>query len=171
MATKPLLKQFGELKLDDFENHPIWVNCHTVDYNESWFDETNEETFRPWAKETPVDPKDAMFLVKASFTFADGTFLKGFVTPVDKRDKGLVEILGMVQPYIFGPKGQTIPFWFGGIPYSEENIKNLYFLLGKTQADVFPIKFEAESGLVKGVTFGVIPGFCYQKNGKISVKR
>lgn len=55
-GQKPLLRQFGDLTPADFKAHPVWVNCHVIDYDESWYEETDEETFRPWLKSTPVDP-------------------------------------------------------------------------------------------------------------------
>ena len=39
---------------DDFATHPVWVSCHSVDYDEPWYDGTDEETFRPWLSEIPV---------------------------------------------------------------------------------------------------------------------
>jgi hypothetical protein len=48
MARKPVLKQFGDLTLADFERHPVWVSVHGLDEGAPWYDDTNEETFRPW---------------------------------------------------------------------------------------------------------------------------
>ena len=42
---KPGLKQFGELVPADFERHPVWIGCHVADYEEPWYEETDEETF------------------------------------------------------------------------------------------------------------------------------
>ena len=172
MLSNPLLKQFAELKLSDLENYPIWVNCHTVDYDEPWYDKTDEETFRPWVGDIPVDPNEAIFLVKSTFTLADGTVLEGFITPVGNVNEDVAKVLGMVQPYIFDTKGKLVQFWFSGVPFLDENIKNMYLLLGKTSKDVFPIEFEANPSLVNGITRGVIPGFCYlEKNGEIIIKK
>jgi hypothetical protein len=44
----PELKQFGDLTVDDFARCPAWISCHVQDYDEPWYDETDEETFRPW---------------------------------------------------------------------------------------------------------------------------
>jgi hypothetical protein len=81
---KPLLKKFSELRLSDFEKYPVWVNCHVIDYEESWYDDTDEETFRPWLEELPVDPGYTMFLVKSTLTLNDGTVFCGFITPLKK---------------------------------------------------------------------------------------
>ncbi len=90
---KPLLKQFSELTEDDFAQHPVWIAVHTVDYDEPWYDETDEETFRPWLGPLPIDPSEGMFLVKADFELHNGRHLNGFVTPAFPDDT-----LGTVQP-------------------------------------------------------------------------
>jgi hypothetical protein len=64
---KPELKQFGDLTPADFERHPVWIACHTEDFAEPWFNETDEETFRPWTGPLPVGPSDGMLLVRATF--------------------------------------------------------------------------------------------------------
>ena len=43
MADKPELKQFGELLPADFDRQPVWVGVHTADYDEPWYEETDEE--------------------------------------------------------------------------------------------------------------------------------
>jgi hypothetical protein len=63
-----------------FVTHPVWVSCHSVDYDEPWYDETDEETFRPWLSEIPVGA-DEMYLVACQFTMADGSRHQGFATP------------------------------------------------------------------------------------------
>lgn len=45
---KPELKQFGDLTHEDFDRHPVWIGCHVADYDELWYEDTDEETFRPW---------------------------------------------------------------------------------------------------------------------------
>jgi hypothetical protein len=80
-SKRPTLKQFIELRQSDFDNYPIWVNCHVVDYDEEWYDDTDEETFRPWTGDIPVFPDDTMYLVTASFQLNDGTIMNGFLTP------------------------------------------------------------------------------------------
>ena len=51
MASKPVLKQFGDLTPGDFAKHSVWASVHTLDYDESWYDDTDEEIFRPWIGE------------------------------------------------------------------------------------------------------------------------
>ncbi len=99
VVSTPSLKQFIELTRDDFDRSPIWVGCHTADYDESWYEETDEETFRPWSGRLPVDPVDGMFLVRATASLHDGTSLVAFLTPASRVDD-----LGRDCP-IFGVTG------------------------------------------------------------------
>jgi len=105
---KPLLKQFGDLTNEDFSLYLVWVQCDGIDYDEDWYDETDEETFRPWIGKLPVDPNEAMYLVKTNFKLADGTEYKGFMTPQEQNTKA---DLGIQQPYIITDNGELISFW------------------------------------------------------------
>jgi hypothetical protein len=48
----PILKQFAALTIEDFAQCPVWIACHVADYDEPWYDDTDEETFRPYGGET-----------------------------------------------------------------------------------------------------------------------
>jgi len=158
------LRQFGELRLQDFETHPVWVNCHVIDYNESWYEETDEETFRPWDKELPVDPAETMFLVKATLIMADGTEMPGFITPQLPSGHDSNLDLGIVQPYLFLADEAMTGFWYGLIHPSPKEVDDFYSALGKSRHDVFPITFKADDGLATGLVTGSIPGFCSRGN-------
>lgn len=157
MTNRPLLKQFGDLKPSDFEQHPVWVNCHVIDYDASWYEETDEETFRPWDGALPVDPAETMFLVSASFTLADGAEYAGFLTP--QVPSGEPD-LGTMQPCLFTPSGEQITFWFGSVEVPAAHISHVYAALGKSAAAIFPLAFQARPDLAHGVCSGTIPGFC-----------
>jgi hypothetical protein len=70
--TTPELKQFGDFDIEDLERHPVWIGCHTADYGKPWYEDTDEETFRPYRGKLPADPADGMFLVRAVFVLRDG---------------------------------------------------------------------------------------------------
>jgi hypothetical protein len=164
-GPKPLLRQFGDLTPADFETHPVWVHCHVIDYDEPWYEETDEETFRPWLKSTPIDPAETMFLVRASLRLADGTSLSGFITPQHSHDNEGKPDLGLIQPQLFLPSGKRVPFWFGIMSPSKDLIEEMYTSLGKTEAQVFPLTFTAEEGLATGIVSGSVPGFCSRGKG------
>ncbi len=173
MSERPLLKQFGELTLADFSAHAVWVNCHVIDYDEPWYPDTDEETFRPRVGSMPASPSETMLLVRAAFELADGTHLGGFVTPMFAQDaKGKTSDLGTMQPTMFLPSGVLQQFWGGMCEETQAGRKRLYASLGKSAAQVFPIRFASEPGLTTGVAAGVIPGFCsYAHKGWIRRKR
>jgi hypothetical protein len=166
MARKPILKQFGDLAPADFVEHPVWASVHKLDYDEPWYDDTDEETFRPWAGELPVSPEDGMFLVRAKLILADGRALDGFITP--HLDSEAVD-LGVIQPQAFLPSGTRCDFWDGMFKRDRKERDVLYNELGNDPRSVFPIKFAAESGLAKGHVSGTIHGFCWRPKEKVEV--
>jgi len=167
VKSKPELRQFSTLKPDDFARHPVWVQCHIIDRDEPWHAETDEETFRPWTGLLPVDPDHAMFLVRATFNLADGTTLTGFVTPSTTQD------LGNLQPQLFSESGQRVSFWLGRFPRAEDR-NAAYRAVGKTAAQIFPIRFAANDQLCRGVASGTLEGFSSipdGSNGKATVDK
>ncbi len=150
----PELKQFGELDPEDFQHHPVWIGCHTADYGQPWYEDTDEETFRPYKKKLPADAGEGMLLVKAVIELKDGSRYPGFVSPgVD---------LGTQQPQIFFDD-RHFGFW-GGMPgVSERSQQELYAALRKTPDSIFPLRFKAEAGLTTDEIEGQIEGF-YKKS-------
>jgi len=161
LTQKPLLKQYGDLTMDDFIRHPVWINCHTEDYDEPWYDDTDEETFRPWVGTLPCDPDKGIFLVRAELTLADGTRFPGFITP---QKDGKPPYLGTLQPCLFAQSGKLHGFWGGIRKFSREECDHVYADLGKDASKIFPIRFAVEKGFTNGHTSGEIPGFCSIKN-------
>ena len=152
MAT-PELKQFADLTPEDFEHHPVWIGCHTVDYDEPWYDSTDEETFRPWTGKLPAGASEGMLLVRATLELHDGTRHNGFVTPASKEGD-----LATQQPQIFAG-ARRFGFWGGifGVPQNERQA--LCAALGKTPNQVFPLRFSVDPSLATGVTNGQVEGF------------
>lgn len=174
---KPILKQFYELTKQDFDAYPVWVQCHCIDEGEPWYDDTTEETFRPWDTELPVPPSLAMFLVKSKFTLADGTVYEGFITPQDPDWKGTEPDIGTIQPNIFTHDGKAIDFWFScydvnsKIKQYYDSLKEQFYLFtGKEPKDIFPITFQADENLAEGIISGKVYGFYVRKNGQIHIE-
>jgi len=150
---KPELKQFGDLAREDFDRHPVWIGCHTADYDEPWYDDTDEETFRPWNAGLPADALAGMLLVRAEFELRDGSRYPGFLTPDPHTGD-----LGTEQPHLFvGDRG--FGFWGGLFGTSEEERQAFYAALGKKAGDVFPLRFRIEAALIDGGATGQVDGF------------
>jgi hypothetical protein len=149
----PTLKQFGDLSRGDFEVHPVWVACHTVDYEAPWYDDTDEETFRPWTDALPVDPADGMFLVRAGVTFADGTQAEGFLTPAFEAGD-----MGTMQPHVF-VGDRTFGFRGGmfGVPPQVQS--ELLELTAKSANQIFPVRVHGQPGLSEGAVDAEVPGW------------
>ncbi len=155
---KPLLRQAGDLTAGDFQAHPVWVHCHIVDYDEPWYDETDEETFRPWDGALPVDPSHAIFLLRATLIFNDGSQHPGFLTPAEKPGD-----IGTMQPSVF-VEDRCFAFW-GGMPgVPRDSRAAFYDSTGRTATDIFPIRATADSSLATGEVTAILNGF-YQHAG------
>lgn len=168
MAKKPLLRQFGDLTPADFDTHPIWIACHSTDYDEPWFEDTDEETFRPWSGDLPIGPEEGMLLVRSQMTLADGRTFAGFITP-QHADEPLH--LGIVQPQLFLPSGTRTDFWDGMLKRSDNQRQLIYSELGDIPNAIFPIRFRADDGLASGHVSGEIPGFMCCPDDTIEVYR
>jgi hypothetical protein len=154
-APHPTLRQSADLTPEDFRLHPIWVSVHTLDYDEDWYNETGEETFRPWLGDRPVGV-DETFLVSACLKFADGSEFDGFATPCS-FDSGL-DSMGTLQPCVFAPSGEIFAFWHGKFRQVEHE-RRFYQSFSKSPGEVFPISFRPLNGLTSGIASGEIPGF------------
>ena len=150
---KPELKQFGDLSPADFERYPVWIACHTEDSAEPWFNETDEETFRPWTGPLPVGPSDGMLLVRATFELHDGSHHDGFLTPAFKEGE-----IGALHPHLF-VGDQSFGFWGGMFGVSADRRRAFYGALGKSPEAIFPIRFSADPNLATGVVAGRVDGF------------
>jgi len=128
----PELKQFGELDAEDFQRHPVWIGCHTTDYGKPRYEDTDEETFRPYDGHLPVNPSDGMLLIRAVIQLKDGTCYPGFVIP------GLS--LGRQQPQIFVDE-RRFAFWGGRLSIPQRSQRELYAALGKGPEAIFPLHF------------------------------
>jgi hypothetical protein len=151
-VAQPVLKQFAELRFDDFDRHPVWIGCHTADYGELWYDATDEETFRPRVGTIPADRSEGTLLVRATAILSDGTRLPGFLTP------GLEPELGIIQPHVF--VGSAIYGFWGGIAgVAEATRDKLYADTNKTPDQIFPVRVTADQALCGGVAEAIVTGW------------
>ena len=166
MANAPELKQFGDLTPDDFDRHPVWIACHGEDEGEPWYEDTNEETFRPWQGPLPVDPSEGMLLVRAKLQLQDGSVYAGIVTPASNDGD-----LGAIQPQMFVGDA-SFGFWGGMFGVRSEQKEAFYAAIGKAPDAIFPIGFAADPGLAIGAVSGSVDGFYRRaRNGIIDIER
>src|SRR5690349_3019429 len=78
----PEMKQEYDLSLADFGRHPVWVGVHNFDSDEPWYEQSDEETFRPWTGPLPFAETRGFALAAAAFELADGTIYPGYCRSV-----------------------------------------------------------------------------------------
>jgi hypothetical protein len=161
----PELKQFADLRESDFQRYPVWIACHTADYGKPWYEQTDEETFRPWTGQLPAALTEGMLLVRAIVELRDGSRYPGFVTPAFEDGD-----LGTQQPQAF-TAGRSFGFWGGicGVPIEER--REFYAALQRAPDEVFPLSFSAEPGLATGIVTGRVEGFYQEAREGIRVER
>jgi hypothetical protein len=150
--VKPELRSIGSLTAADFERFPVWLACHVADCDEPWYDETDEETFRPWTGKLPVRCVDGMYLVKATATLADGSSFPALLTPAGDDD------LGLIQPYMF-VRGRCFSFWGGMMGVSRKERDEFYAAVGVAAEAAFPIQFAVAPELAEGGMNVEVGGF------------
>ena len=143
-------KQVYELTLDDLSKFPVWEFRLDKDGPAG----QDEATVQPYTASGPLDPADRMFVVRAVFTLADGSRMKGYFTPPVRDQEGI----GTLQPIIVTERGQ-VRFWCGTTAPDSKRLAHSYKLLGKDVGRVFPLRFESEVELVGGPAKGSVPGF------------
>ena len=143
-------KQVYELTLDDLSTFPVWEFA----LDEEGEVGQDEATVRPSEFSGALDPSGDMFIVRASFTLADGSEMQGYLTPPVQGD----ESLGTLQPIIVTAHGQ-VGFWRGIMSPSPEHLAQSYRWLGRDAKSVFPLRFESQVEVVGGPIRGSLAGF------------
>jgi len=152
-------KQVYELTVDDLMEFPVWEFALDEEGEEG----QDEATVRPSTAPLPLDCSEAMCIVRALFSLADGTRHIGYLTPGHAADD-----LGAIQPLIITPHGHVI-FWMGA---ARDDTGPFYEKLEKRAEQIFPITFKSDVPLVGGVVFGSIPGFLHLtdwKSGRVEI--
>ena len=148
-------KQVYDLNTDDLTKFSVWEFAS----DEESEPEQDEATVKPVELSGVLNEAGGMFIVRAKYTFADGSFATGYITP--RAYKGQ-RSLGSIQPAILMPDGQ-VNFWHGAFKPDAESLSKSYRLLGKTARDVFPLRFRSDVALKNGAISGEVSGFLYLK--------
>jgi hypothetical protein len=147
---RKLRKQVYELTLGDLGTYPVWEFRLDAEGEEG----RDESTVRPYFAPGPLDPAKGMFVVRAIFTLADGTQMRGYLTPPSRDDASM----GRLQPIIVTERGQ-VRFWCGTATPGPNRLAQNYELLGKNAERVFPVRFESDVELLGGIARGSVAGF------------
>jgi hypothetical protein len=131
-TSSKVRKQLSDLVASDLERYPIWEFAIDEEGEEG----RDEETVKPRPELEIADPAEGIFIVRAEFTAADGTRFDGFVSPHEENH------IGYLQPTILTEEGR-VPFWFGVVPPGTPELDASYRQLGKTAAQLFPLRYRA----------------------------
>lgn len=177
----PGVRQIERLTVGAFQEFPIWMRVPFRDpAKPAW----QQAAFRPWMGPVPVDAGEPIDLfVSARFRLKDGSEYAGYVRPVTENWADFVPppvVLGetTIQPkplrQLHGDRGlnileaqmpamfvgeDTFHFWCGARFDPDEQLLRLRQVLGKNADAIFPVAFEAASGLAKGIVSGESNGF------------
>jgi hypothetical protein len=151
MSSPRIRKQVYELTVEDLDRYAVWEFALDEEGDEG----QDEATIRPDEPRGPLDPGDGMFIVRARLKLADGTPVRGYLTPPVQGDSSL----GTLQPAVVVGAGQ-VSFWCGMLTPEPAQVAAFYARLGKSSgSDVFPLRFESDVELVGGPIAGELPGF------------
>lgn len=152
----PSRKQVYDLTLADLDSVPVWEFA----LDEEGVAGQDEATVRPYEVAFPADVTGhGGLVVRAAFTLADGTNLRGYFSPqpVSLRRPG------WVQPVVICDTGQ-VNFWHGIRRPTQNQMMDKLAKLGKQAAEVFPLRYRSDPVLVGGPISGIIPGFGFKEN-------
>lgn len=143
---RPVKRQINELSPGDLEQHPLWEFA----YDEGAQDEA---TVSPASNQELAHHGD---VTRATFIAADGTQFSGYLTLHPDHHPG------RLQPTVITDKGQ-VNFWLGWqkSEVSEEMIRPLYEILGKSADQLFPISYRLDMPSQGGPLEGTIGGFMW----------
>ena len=182
----PELKQLSDLSAGDFEHHRVWVGVRHFDIDQPWFENADDQTFRPWLGPLPLQQRSrfSSFLVAAVFELADKTTYPGYFNPTsrdwdepiqgrklrdgsyskpqswsERRGGDPRSILALLRPAIFVGK-QPYDFHLRRIPDARAKaIRDFYAAVGKSPDRVFPVRFHADRMFFDGIVDGHLEGF------------
>ncbi len=186
LAILQEMRDGWSLTVDDFERHPLWVHVGDFDREESWYEWSGKQSYRPWTGGFPVAPERGRLLVRTRFEMHDGGVYRGYIRPVSEGWPDLIPppttLLGKIwqtnaprvayeglplpwisvqRPTIF-VKGRSYRFWASAEGSASAKRRAFYEFVGKQPDAIFPIHFQADLGFVTGIQDGSADGF-YRK--------
>ena len=153
--AKTIRKQVYDLTLADFDATPVWEFAS----DEEGVAGQDEATVRPYEVSVPIDTGHGGLIVRAVFVLADGTNLRGYLSPhpISLRRPG------WVQPVMISGAHQ-FNFWSGMLRPSQTQMNEVLAKIGKQASQVFPVQYRSDVELLGGPISGTIPGFGFIEN-------
>jgi len=161
MENREVRLQDGKLTITDLMRFSAWEYA----LDKEGVEGQDERTVRPYLASPPLDLQDAYFLVRASFTLADGTVHKGYITPKEVNRVDVGGFGSVIIPYDLGPiivfGKDHIHFQYGPKKPTKRDLQRVYKLLDRKPEEVFPITFSSDVEVVDSISEGKLNGFMY----------
>lgn len=149
------------LTVSDLIRFPAWEYA----LDEEGVEGQDERTVKPYFVAPPLDLHDAYFLVRASFSLADGTVHKGYITPKEANRVDVGGFGSVIIPYDLSPimviGKDHIHFQYGPKKPTKRDLLRAYKLLAKKPEQIFPITFSSDVEVVHSISEGKLDGFMY----------
>jgi hypothetical protein len=181
----PEMKQERDLTPADFRRYPVWIGVHNFDSDEPWYEQADEETYRPWTGSLPFAENRGIVLIAATFTLADGSVYPGYCTAVrenwdaparayttpggtrvvpqswsEMHGGAKLSILALQNPTLF-VSNRPVDFHLRIPERRRKAVQDFYATIQKKPFEVFPTSFGAEPGLAVGIVSGSLEGLFY----------
>lgn len=179
------MKQECDLTPADFQRHPVWIGVHNFDCDEPWYEQADEETYRPWTGSLPFADNRGIALVAATFNLADGSVYPGYCTAVrenwdvpasayttldgtkvipqswsEMHGGAKLSILALQNPTLF-VGNRPVAFHLCIPERRRKAVQDFYATIQKNPSEVFPISFAADPELAVGIVSGRLDGLFY----------
>jgi hypothetical protein len=157
----PFIKHVLELRAEDFERHPVWINAYNTDLDEPWYYEeaSDEATYRPWEGPLPYDCGRRSIRpprVAATFVLASGMVLPGCCHPPGPRTAP--DNFSYTHPLVFAGD-EVIGFWAGANERMVEHHRARLSRAVGARDVVFPVRYQIRPGITNLEFTGEIKGF------------
>jgi hypothetical protein len=159
MSADILLVDSDDLRPTHLVKYPVWVLCDLKEPfpghgHDQWVESNRAH---PIEEPLPRAPGGELLIVRARFTLADGDVLEGAVT-VTKRNQRHAHAL---HPMVRLNKRSYQKLWLEEwqLDRLDDMRARLYGHLGKTPAQVFPLEYSVEPGLLTLPAAGRLTGF------------
>jgi hypothetical protein len=136
MSGRPLIKSYGEMSVADLRGHQIWINVHTADEDQPWYDEAGEDSYRPHLGEPPHRPYDNLYVLLATATLMDGTPLPA---RMDLIPGPVVSGFPEAVASVHGPTSRWVDLQPARMELSDEVRRRNLDALGRAEDEVFPV--------------------------------
>jgi len=136
MSDRPLIKTYGEISVADLHRQQIWINVHTADEDQPWYDDAGEDSYRPHLGEPPRRPYDNLFVLLATARLHDGTSLPA---RMDLYPGPVVSGFPEADASVHGPTSRWVDLAPARMELSDQVRRRDLEALDRTEDEIFPV--------------------------------